>query len=150
MHLAQLNIARILAPLDDPSTADFVACLPEINALAERSPGFVWRLTAPGADDATALRPTDADDIMVNMSVWESIEALRDYTYRSRHLESLRRRREWFDHEGSTPHLVLWWIPAGHIPTLEEAFARRAKLAEHGPGRDAFTLRDPFPRSRAA
>jgi hypothetical protein len=144
-HLAQLNIARLRAPLDDPSISGFVAGLPELNALAERSPGFIWRLTAPGTADATALRPR-GPDLLVNMSVWESVEALRDYVYRSVHLDSMRRRREWFHHEGIDQHLVLWWVPAGHVPTLPEAFARLARLAEHGPGPHAFTLREPQPQ----
>src|SRR5215211_3751648 len=115
-HLAQLNIARLLAPIDSPQLAEFVALLPETNALAERSPGFVWRLRADGADDATSLRPY-GQDMIVNLSVWESVEALREFTYRSVHLEPLRRRREWFAPLGSH-HLVLWWVPAGHLPSL--------------------------------
>jgi hypothetical protein len=143
-HLAQLNIGRPVAPPESPQLADFMALLQDINALAERSPGFVWRLVADGTDDATALRLPDGPDLMVNMSLWESVEALRDFAYRSAHLEPLRRRREWFVPLGSN-HLVLWWVPAGHIPSLEEAKARLDLLDKRGPGPDAFTLREPYP-----
>jgi hypothetical protein len=141
-HLAQLNVARLRAPLDSPELAGFVALLGEINALAERSPGYVWRLQDESGD-ATALRPFDPD-VIVNLTVWESVDALRDYTYRSPHLEPLRRRRDWFvPFEG--PHLVLWWIPAGTVPTIAEAGDRLALLSERGPAPDAFTLRNSFP-----
>ena len=142
-HLAQLNVAYPRAPLDDPSMAGFVDELTFINARADVAAGFVWRLVGEGADDATTLRPF-GPDLMVNMSVWESVEALRDFTYRDgTHLEQLRRRREWFTREG--PHLVLWWIPAGTLPTLEEARERLALLDRDGPGPLAFTLREPYP-----
>ncbi|WP_345538040.1 DUF3291 domain-containing protein [Phytohabitans rumicis] len=143
-HLAQLNVASPRAPIDDPSMAGFVKELEVINALADAAPGFVWRLVGEGSDDATALRPF-GPDLMVNMSVWESVEALRDFTYRDAdHLEQLRRRREWFSHTGLGSHLVLWWIPAGTIPTLQEARERLALLDANGPGPDAFTLRTPY------
>jgi hypothetical protein len=142
-HLAQINVGRPIAPIDSPQMAGFVALLPELNALADASPGFVWRLTDDGGADATSLRPY-GDDIMVNMSVWESVEALREYTYRSAHLEPLRRRREWFLPYGE-PMLALWWVPAGTIPTLHDGVARLALLAEHGPGPDSFTFRVPYP-----
>jgi hypothetical protein len=147
-QLAQLNVARPRAPLDDPSMADFVAGLPVLNALADQSPGFVWRLTDEDGSDATGLRAF-GPDLLLNMSVWESVEALRDYVYRSDHLESMRRRREWFDHEGADPYLVLWWVPAGQLPTLDEARERRDRLARFGPGPDAFTFRQPFPAPNA-
>jgi hypothetical protein len=141
-HLAQLNIARLRAPLDSPELADFVALLPEVNALAERSPGYIWRLQDESGD-ATALRPF-APDVIVNLTVWESVESLWDFTYRTAHLEPMRRRRDWFaPFDG--PHLVLWWIPAGTQPTLAEAAARLARLAEHGPAPEAFTFREPHP-----
>jgi hypothetical protein len=143
-HLAQINIGRPRAPLDDPSMAGFVDGLVELNALADRSPGFVWRLVDDDGQDATALRPF-GDDIMVNMSVWESVEALRDYVYRSPHLDSLRRRTEWFHHEGLDAYQVLWWVPAGHRPTVVEAGDRLARLVDQGPGPEAFTFRRPFP-----
>jgi hypothetical protein len=141
-HLAQLNIARLRAPLDSPELADFVRLLPEINALAERSPGYVWRLRDESGD-ATAIRPFEPD-VIVNLTVWESVEALRDFTYRTGHLEPLRRRRDWFV-VSDTPHLVLWWIPAGTIPTMAAASDRLARLDRDGPSPAAFTLRTPYP-----
>ncbi|MFY1669259.1 DUF3291 domain-containing protein [Plantactinospora sp. WMMB334] len=143
-HLAQLNTARLRAPLDDPLMADFVADLPALNGLADASPGFVWRLRDDDGADATALRPF-GPDLLVNLTVWESVSALRDYVYRSPHLESLRRRREWFHPAGTDPYLVLWWLPAGELPTLNEARARLDRLARTGPTSAAFTLRHPFP-----
>ena len=144
-HLAQLNIAVPLAPLDDPSMAGFVAGLPVLNALADAAPGFVWRLQGDDEPDATALRPF-GPDIMVNMSVWDSVESLRDFVYRSTHLDSLRRRQEWFTHEGLSRHTVLWWIPAGTIPTTQDAWQRLELLRRNGSNPDAFTLREPQPR----
>jgi hypothetical protein len=141
-HLAQLNIARLVAPIDSPQLADFVALLPSINALAEHSPGFVWRVTAEGAPDATSLRPYEPD-IAVNLSVWESVEALRDFTYHSAHLDPMRRRREWFAPLGRN-HLVLWWVPAGHLPDFAEAQGRLDLLDAIGPSPTAFTLREPY------
>jgi hypothetical protein len=141
-HLAQLNIARLRAPLDSPELAGFVALLPEINALGERTPGYVWRLQDESGD-ATALRPFDPD-VIVNLTVWQSLDALRAFTYRTAHLEPMRRRREWFlPHEG--PHLVLWWLPAGALPTMEEAADRLDLLRRNGPSPEAFTLREPHP-----
>jgi Domain of unknown function (DUF3291) len=142
-HLAQINIARALAATDSPELADFMAGLEPINALADRAPGFVWRLQTDDGD-ATAIRPYDDDRIMVNMSVWESIEALDEFVYRTGHRDYLRRRREWFERvDGS--YVALWWVPAGHIPTVEEAKERLALLDEHGPTHAAFTLRSRFP-----
>lgn len=142
--LAQLNIARPLAPLTDASMADFVAGLPVLNAMADSAPGFVWRLQEEGGTDATGLRPF-GPDIMVNMSVWTSVEALRAYAYRTAHLDWLRRRREWFTHEGLEPYQVLWWVPAGEIPTVDDAWARLQRLRLKGSSPEAFTFREPFP-----
>lgn len=143
-HLAQLNIARMRAPLDDPLMADFMAALPEINARADAAPGFVWRLRDEGTADATGLRPY-GPDVLVNLSLWTSVEALREFAHRGPHLEPLRRRREWFTHEGLAAYAVLWWVPAGHVPTTGEAAARLELLRTHGPGPRAFTLRQPYP-----
>lgn len=141
-QLAQLNIAHMRAPLDSPIMAEFVAQLEEINRLADDAPGFVWRLqTAEG--DATALRPYDDERIIVNMSVWDSVDALFDYVFRSRHAEVMRRRREWFDKMDRVT-TVLWWIPAGHIPTVEEARDRMEHLNQHGPTPHAFTFKQRF------
>ncbi len=136
-QLAQLNIATLLAPLDSPPLHDFVANLERINALGEASPGFVWRLKDEGGD-ATAFRPF-GDEVIVNMSVWDSIDTLADFAYRSEHVDFFRRRREWFARM-DTPAQVLWWVPHGHRPTLAEAAARLAQLAQHGPSPTAFTF----------
>ncbi|HEU5160426.1 MAG TPA: DUF3291 domain-containing protein [Streptosporangiaceae bacterium] len=139
-HLAQFNVATQRLPLDDPRMADFVALLEPINALADRSPGFVWRLIGADGDDATSVRPC-GDDVVVNFSVWESRQALWDFAYRSGHLDVMRRRREWFHRPGGA-HLVLWWIPAGHIPSVDEAVERLRLLRADGPSPRAFTFRD--------
>ena len=141
-HLAQLNVARAVAPLDSPVLADFVAALGRINAIADASPGFVWRLVGDGGD-ATAIRHGDDPNLIVNMSVWERVEALFEFTYRSGHVEVMRRRREWFD-AAAAPYMVLWWIPAGHRPTLDEAMARLEHLRAHGPSAHAFTFKQRF------
>src|SRR5688572_1201857 len=126
-QLAQLNIARLLAPIDSPTLADFVANLDRINELAESSPGFVWRLKDE-AGDATAIRPF-GDDVIVNMSVWQDIVALKNYVYYSGHLDVMRRRREWFERMAEA-HMVLWWVPTNHIPTVEEALQRLDTLRQ--------------------
>ncbi|HEY9103118.1 DUF3291 domain-containing protein [Chitinimonas sp.] len=141
-HLAQLNIARLKAPMDSPFMADFVANLDRINALAENSPGFVWRLK-DDSGDATALRPFE-DDIIVNMSVWTDVAALSDYAFKSAHVEILRRRREWFDRMEDA-YMVLWWVPAGHIPTAAEARERLEHLRQHGATPHAFSFRQAYP-----
>jgi hypothetical protein len=123
--------------------AGFVTALEPINALADTSPGLVWRLQTEDGD-ATALRVFQDDRILINMSVWDSLEALRAYVYESRHLEFMRRRREWFDRMDGA-YLALWWLPAGTIPTIEDAKARLDLLREHGPSPEAFTFRTPFP-----
>jgi hypothetical protein len=135
-HLAQLNIARVKAPLDHPSMEGFVSRLPTVNALAEASPGFVWRLQTE-AGDATSLRPYDDPALIVNMSVWESPEALRAFVYRSGHSEPLRMRQQWFE-PMPKPFQAMWWIPAGHLPTVAEGKARLAFLAAHGDSDVAF------------
>jgi heme-degrading monooxygenase HmoA len=141
-HLAQFNIGRLCAPLDTPAMAGFRDALQPVNALADAAPGFVWRLVDEGGQDATGIRPHD-DDMIVNLSVWESREALWNFTYRSEHLDFLRRRREWFARVPE-PFLVLWWVPAGHVPAVEEGFARLDRLREAGPGPEAFTFRQSY------
>ncbi|WP_189461860.1 DUF3291 domain-containing protein [Jeongeupia chitinilytica] len=141
-QLAQLNIATLLAPLDSPQLAGFVDALDRINALAEATPGFVWRLKDEGGD-ATAIRHF-GDDVIVNMSVWKGIDALHDYVYRSDHAQIFKRRREWFARMADA-YMVLWWVPAGHVPTLAEAAGKLALLQRLGPTPDAFTFRDPCP-----
>lgn len=142
-HLAQLNIGRLVAPTDDPVVAPFMEALDEINAVADASPGFVWRLQTDEGN-ATAVRPYDDDDILVNLSVWTDLDALADYVYRSDHTAFLRRRREWFT-KPDGPILVLWWVPAGHVPSVEEALERLEELRRSGPTPTAFTFRHPFP-----
>jgi hypothetical protein len=143
VHLAQLNIGRLRAPLDDPSVADFRDNLDRINAVAEASPGYVWRLQDEGGN-ATSFNPFDDDLTIINLTVWESIDALADFTYRSGHTSFLRRRREFFE-VPSQPILCLWWIPEGTIPTIDDAIARLEHLRTHGPTPWAFTFRQRYP-----
>ena len=140
-ELAQLNIARMLAPLDDPQMADFVAGLDPVNAAADSAPGFVWRLQTEDGN-ATAIRMDD-ESLIVNASVWSSVEALIAFVYSDAHRAVLRRRREWFERlaEATT---VLWWVPAGHRPDVVEAQQRLDHLRTHGPTATAFTLRQAF------
>ncbi len=142
-HLAQINIGRIVAPLDDPVMEGFVSRLADVNALADASPGFVWRLqTAEG--DATAVRAFEDASILLNMSVWASLEALTAFVYTSAHKPVMAQRRSWFARfEG--PYMALWWVPAGHIPTVEEARERLEHLQAHGPTPVAFNFKMPFP-----
>jgi hypothetical protein len=142
-HLAQLNIGRLRAPVGDPIVAEFIDNLDHINALADASPGFVWRLQTEDGN-ATAVRPYDDETVLINISVWESVEALGNYVYRSGHVEFLRRKREWFEKMGEA-YVVLWWIPAGTVPTTVEAVARLDQLRANGPSADAFTFGRPFP-----
>jgi hypothetical protein len=141
-HLAQINIGRVRGPIDGPVMAGFVNRLVEINELAERSPGFVWRLQTDEGD-ATYFRPYEDDRILINMSVWESVESLREYVYRTAHAELLRQRQEWFE-QFSASYLALWWVPAGHLPGIDEAKERLAHLDEHGPTSFAFTFKKVF------
>ncbi|MGW0206489.1 DUF3291 domain-containing protein [Streptomyces sp. NPDC003233] len=147
-HLAQLNVATLLHPLDDPRMAPFVEMLDPVNTAADGAPGFVWRLKEEGAADATALRPA-GEDVIVNLTVWETQEALWDFTYRSGHLEVMRRRREWFERHVEA-HLVLWWLPAGHLPTVDEALERLADLRANGPSPRAFTFASSYNSAEAA
>jgi hypothetical protein len=121
--------------------AEFVASLDPVNALADQAPGFVWRLQT-GDGNATAIRAFDDDRVIVNMSVWESIEHLSDFVYRSGHLTVMRRRREWF--ERIRVHMALWWVPIGHTPSVLEAEERLAHLQAHGPAPYAFTFKARF------
>jgi Domain of unknown function (DUF3291) len=142
VHLAQLNVARLQHPLDAPETAEFVAALAPVNALADASPGFVWRLQT-AAGDATSIRALDDDLVIVNQSTWESLEALHAFAYRSDHKLVLRRRRDWF-RPWDGPHLVLWWVPDGHEPTLDEGLDRLEQLRAVGATAAAFDFKHPF------
>ena len=147
-HLAQLNIARMRTPLEHPAMADFVARLDEINALADTAPGFVWRLKTDAGGNATYLRPYDDDRILFNMSVWESVEHLRRFVYGTMHVEVMRRREAWFE-KFDGAFMALWWVPAGHVPGIDEAKRRLAHLDAHGPTQFAFTFRSVFPADEA-
>lgn len=148
-HLAQVNIARMRAPLDDPLMADFVARLDEINALADRSPGFIWRLQSEGGEaPATYLRPYEDERILFNLSVWESIEQLKEYVYTTAHGEVMRKRREWFE-KFKGMYQALWWVKAGHIPTVAEAKQRLEYLEAHGETAHAFIFKRTFPATES-
>lgn len=142
-HLAELNVSRAVAPLDDPVMQPFIAQLDEINALAERAPGFVWRLQG-GSGNATDLRVGDDPLVIVNLTVWETIDDLFAFTYRSAHRSVFARRREWFE-RGAGPGTVLWWQPAGITPDLADALRRLEHLAAHGPTEIGFTFKHRLP-----
>ncbi len=143
-HLAQLNVGRMKAPPEDPMIAGFMARLDDINALADEAPGFVWRLQTDDGN-ATAIRPYPDDDLLlVNMSVWKSPEELRNFVYRSDHVNVMRQRRSWFE-KFDGMYYVLWWVPTGHIPTMEEAKARLEHLRKHGETAHAFSFAKLFP-----
>jgi hypothetical protein len=142
-HLAQVNIALPVEPLTSPRLTGFVAALEQINALADAAPGFVWRMQTEDGD-ATAVRGFGDDRLIINMSVWTSLEVLADYVYRGGHVEIMRRRREWFAPLREA-YQALWWVPAGHRPAVAEAERRVAHLRARGPSRYAFTFRAPFP-----
>lgn len=139
--LAQLNIAHLQDSLESGLLADFVANLDRINQLAETSPGFVWRLT--DADDPMEPSHGFESDIIVNLSVWDSIESLHNYVYRTVHKDIMRRKSEWF-HRMPRAHMVLWWHPANERPTAAQAHDKLKHLQEHGPTQKAFTFRQAF------
>lgn len=141
-HIAQLNIGTVRAAVDHPSMIGFTSRLDEINALADAAEGFVWRLQTDEGN-ATSIQAFDDPSLLVNLSVWESIDALHAFTYRSEHRELLRGRAEWF-HSRTGPHQVLWWVPAGHLPDVGEAQDRLAHLEAHGPTSVAFTFAHRF------
>jgi uncharacterized protein DUF3291 len=147
-HLSQVNIGRVRAPIEDPLMAGFVARLADINALADASPGFVWRLQTD-AGNATAFRPYEDDRILVNLSVWETAEQLRDFVYRSAHTDVMRQRKAWFE-RFSGMYYALWWVPAGHIPSLAEAKERLEHLRAHGESPYSFSFAMLFPEPDAA
>lgn len=142
-HLAQLNVARAVAPLDDVRMADFMARLDEVNALAERSPGFVWRLKGESGN-ATDLAVGDDPRVIVNLTLWDSVDHLFAFTYRTDHTTVFARRFEWFERP-SDPSVVMWWRAAGTLPAIDDALRRLRLLAADGPSPDAFTFRHRFP-----
>lgn len=141
-HLAQFNVARAKGPTDGPVMAEFMENLDRINALADGFDGFVWRHQTEAGNSTDVRAFEDDPDLLLNLSVWESADALRDYTYKSDHTAFLHRRREWFEPVADLPPIVLWWVTAGHHPSIEESIGRLRHLAEHGPGPEAFTFRD--------
>lgn len=140
-HLAQLNIARLAAPLDSARLADFVAGLEPVNAAAESAPGFVWRLKGDEADNATSFSIYDDPMIIINLSVWIDHQSLWDFVFDGMHRTLLRRRREFFE-QMTEAYTVLWWIPAGQYPTVAEARERLDHLRANGPSEYAFGLKD--------
>lgn len=140
-HLAQLNIAKMKYPMDAPEMVEFIGRLEDINALADHSPGFVWRLQTEDGD-ATAIDHF-GPDYLVNLSVWQDIDSLHSYVYRSAHAEVMKRRHDWFERM-TEAYIVLWWVPAGHLPDIEEAGERLEQLRRDGPGPRAFTLKQRF------
>ena len=140
MHVAQLNIARMLAPMESDVMKDFREGLEPINALGEQSAGFVWRLKDEESGDATAIRIFDDEMIIVNLTLWESVQSLFNFAYTSRHTEFLRRRTEWFE-KSNVPMYVLWFVPEGHIPSTDEAKERLEHLQQHGETEYAFQFK---------
>ncbi len=139
MHLAQVNIAEMVAPINDPVMIDFVNNLDRINALAEESPGFVWRLKGDEGN-ATAIRVFEYDFLIINMSVWENIDTLFDFTYKTAHIEILKRKKEWF-HNMKKMHMAFWYVEKGHDPTPQEAKERLHYIRKHGETPYAFTFK---------
>ena len=142
-HLAQLNIAKMNFPYDDPRFSDFIDALDPVNASAEGMPGFVWRLQSDEGN-ATSISVYDDDLLLVNMSVWESLEHLISFVRSGEHLAIMRRRREWFS-ASDLPYLALWWVPVGHEPDVIEAEQRLEHLRNNGPTQHVFNFSNPFP-----
>ncbi|MDJ0904538.1 MAG: DUF3291 domain-containing protein [Woeseiaceae bacterium] len=143
MHLAQANVARMRAPYDDPLMADFKAQLDIVNATADAAPGFVWRFVEDDEDGPEIARVFGADNVLFNLSVWESIGALETWVYSGKHLDVVRKRTKWFEKSARSP-MVLWWVDDGHIPTIEEAGSRFEVLWRNGPSPGAFTFATRF------
>jgi hypothetical protein len=142
-HIAQMNVGTMLYPTDDPRIAEFMNALDGINAMADAAPGFVWRLQSEQGN-ATDIVLTENPRFLVNMSVWESVEVLFDFVYRTSHRLVMAKRRNWFERPDGA-YQVLWWIPAGTISTPQEGLERLRWLAEHGPSSHAFTFREKYP-----
>jgi heme-degrading monooxygenase HmoA len=139
-HVAQVNVARLLQPVESPKTQEFISLLDPVNALADDTRGFVWRLSA-----TSSMEPTDADPmIVVNLSVWETIEHLEAFVRLPAHADVMRRRREWFERMAEA-YMALWWVPAGTVPTEADAFERIELIRALGPSEKAFTFRQRFP-----
>ena len=147
-QLAQFNLARAAGPMDSPVMSGFVAALQRINELADRAPGFIWRYEGPSVSEPSAVA-SDDPRMLLNLSVWSSVESLYDYVYRSEHGKQMVHRRTWFE-RASAPQVVLWWVPAGTRPTLEEGMRRLEQLRAAGPSGEAFTFKVRFPPPSAA
>lgn len=143
-HLAQVNIAFAKDEMDTETMKGFVSRLDEINKIADEAEGFVWRLQSDDGD-STAYRIFKEPLLLVNMSVWESIETLKNYAYKSAHVEMIRDRQAWFRKYASA-HQVLWWIPEGYIPTLEDAKEKLDEIQKNGSTVNAFHFGKPFPK----
>lgn len=148
-HLAQMNTARFRHPMDHPDMAGFVEMLDPVNHQADSAPGFIWRLTDEGSNDATSITYYDDPLLLVNVSVWSDMASLRNYVYRTEHVQMVKRREEWADAMESV-YIVLWWVPAGHVPDVAEGDARLRRLRENGPTAEAFTFGQSFPAPGAA
>ncbi len=143
-YLAQMNIAKAKLPLTDPSMKEFVDFIEPINALAEGSPGFIWRWQSEdGQSSIYAPSPFDDDSIINNLSVWEDLESLKTFVYNTAHSYFVRSRQRWFD-KLSESHMVLWWLPKGEIPTLEEGKRRLELFNREGASIQAFTFATPY------
>lgn len=142
-HLAQINIGLMRGTLEDPIMAEFAAALDEVNTAAEQSPGFVWRLKT-SSGNATDIRVYPDPKVIVNISVWQSVEQLKTYVYQSLHVNFFARRRQWFE-KFPGEHFGMWWIPAGHLPTAEEGKAKLDYLTRQGESLECFTFANPYP-----
>jgi hypothetical protein len=142
-HLAQINVARMLGTnIDDPVMQEFVDNIDRINALAEASPGFIWRLQDE-SNDATSFNPYGDEQLIINISVWEDVDTLRAFVFRTGHADFVRRRKAWFRKFGKA-YMAMWWLPASQVPTVDEAVARLAHLQTHGPSAYAFDFKALF------
>ncbi len=141
-HLAQLNIAKTLAPMESEQLKDFVDGLDPVNEKAETTPGFVWRLKDVSGN-ATNIVAFDDPDILINMSVWETLESLKQFMFNTHHIDFLKRKKEWFK-PMEQANYVLWWVPIGHEPTILEAMARLEYLRQHGETSHAFSFKKTF------
>ena len=141
-HLAQINISRLKYPVDHPQIAEFVDNLDYINRLAEKSPGFIWRLK-DASGNATDINPFSDPMIIINMSVWENVASLKAFAFYTEHIQFMRKRNQWFE-KLNGPNMAMWWIEPRHVPTVEEAKMRLQLLEESGDSPQAFTFKSTF------
>lgn len=141
-HLAQINIAKLLEPIDSLLLEDFVGDLDRINEIAEKSAGFVWRLK-DDSGNATSINPFDDASFIVNISVWETVEDLKYFVYNSGHMEVFRKRAKWFERM-KTPHMALWWIKIDDYPTLEDGKNKLLELEKYGDTPSSFSFKELF------